>query len=138
MAGPNSSYWYRGPITPGTPLPWCRLRRGCEGRLSSYAPKLLPDTRHNSCRRRPNVYRDAALGFFQRSQLAGQQRLGHKTPISAERNSATIWDETAQFLPRKSEDLRRQGGSVYLATWVVEQGALSDATTAVSRLTHSV
>jgi putative ABC transport system substrate-binding protein len=31
------------------------------------------------------------------------------TPISAERNSATIWDETAQFLPRKSDDLRRQG-----------------------------
>jgi hypothetical protein len=31
------------------------------------------------------------------------------TPISAERNSATIWDETAQFLPRKSEALRRQG-----------------------------
>ena len=31
------------------------------------------------------------------------------TPISAERNSATIWNETAQFLPRKSDDLRRQG-----------------------------
>jgi hypothetical protein len=31
------------------------------------------------------------------------------TPISAERNAATIWDETAQFLPRKSDDLRRQG-----------------------------
>jgi len=31
------------------------------------------------------------------------------TPISAERNSATIWDETAQFLARKSDDLRRQG-----------------------------
>ena len=30
-------------------------------------------------------------------------------PISAERNSATIWDETAQFLPRKSDDLRLQG-----------------------------
>jgi hypothetical protein len=31
------------------------------------------------------------------------------SPISAERNSTTIWDETAQFLPRKSDDLRRQG-----------------------------
>jgi hypothetical protein len=31
------------------------------------------------------------------------------TPISAERNSATIWDETAQFLPRKSDALRLQG-----------------------------
>jgi type I restriction enzyme S subunit len=31
------------------------------------------------------------------------------TPISAERNAATIWDETAQFLPRKSDDLRQQG-----------------------------
>ena len=31
------------------------------------------------------------------------------SPISAERNSATIWDETAQFLPRKSDDLRLQG-----------------------------
>jgi hypothetical protein len=30
-------------------------------------------------------------------------------PISAERNSATIWDETVQFLPRKSDDLRLQG-----------------------------
>jgi hypothetical protein len=33
----------------------------------------------------------------------------HLTPISAERNAATIWDETARFLPRKSDDLRRQG-----------------------------
>jgi transposase len=33
----------------------------------------------------------------------------HTTPISAERNAATIWDETARFLPRKSDDLRRQG-----------------------------
>src|SRR2546421_506474 len=31
------------------------------------------------------------------------------SPISAERNSTTIWDETAQVLPRKSEDLRQQG-----------------------------
>jgi len=31
------------------------------------------------------------------------------SPISVERNAATIWDETAQFLPRKSDDLRRQG-----------------------------
>ena len=30
------------------------------------------------------------------------------TPISVERNAATIWDETAQFLPRKSDDLRRR------------------------------
>ena len=30
-------------------------------------------------------------------------------PISAERNSATIWDETAQFLPRTSDDLRLPG-----------------------------
>jgi hypothetical protein len=29
---------------------------------------------------------------------------GRTTPISAEQNSATIWDETAQFLPRKSDD----------------------------------
>ena len=60
------------------------------------------------------------------------------SPISAERNSATIWDETAQFLPSKADDLRRQGGSVYLAKWVVEEGVLRDATTTVSRLTHSV
>jgi hypothetical protein len=33
----------------------------------------------------------------------------YTTPISAERNAATIWDETARFLPRKSDDLRRQG-----------------------------
>ena len=43
-----------------------------------------------------------------------------------------------QFLPRKSDALRRQGGSLSLATWVVEQGVLSDAPTAVARLTPRV
>jgi uncharacterized caspase-like protein len=38
-------------------------------------------------------------------QMAGE----NYTPISAERNSTTIWDGTAQFLPRKSDGLRRQG-----------------------------
>jgi type I restriction enzyme, S subunit len=41
------------------------------------------------------------------------QRIGlvetASTPISAEQNSATIWDETTQFLPRNWADLRRQG-----------------------------
>jgi hypothetical protein len=31
------------------------------------------------------------------------------SPISVKRNSATIWEEPARFLPRKSDDLRRQG-----------------------------
>jgi hypothetical protein len=31
------------------------------------------------------------------------------SPISAERKATTILDETAQFLPRKSDDLRLQG-----------------------------
>jgi hypothetical protein len=44
----------------------------------------------------------------QRSTLSEEQRQG-LPPISAEQNSATIWDETAQFLPRKSDDVRRQG-----------------------------
>jgi hypothetical protein len=62
----------------------------------------------------------------------------YKTPISAERNSATNWKETAQCLPRKSDDLRRQGRAVYRAKRVVEQGVLSNPTTAGARLTPSV
>jgi hypothetical protein len=46
------------------------------------------------------------LGFTIRQFPVGKDQT---TPISAERNSATIWEETGQFLPRKSEDLRRQG-----------------------------
>jgi hypothetical protein len=52
--------------------------------------------------------------MYQNGIVANAQGLWHpldfsSTPISAERNSATIWDETAQFLLRKSDDLRRQG-----------------------------
>ena len=44
-----------------------------------------------------------------RTEKAYVQWAKRFTPISAERNAATIWDETARFLPRKSDDLRRQG-----------------------------
>ena len=41
--------------------------------------------------------------------MRAQPELQMGTPISAERNSTTIWDGTAQFLPSKSDGLRRQG-----------------------------
>jgi type I restriction enzyme S subunit len=52
---------------------------------------------------------DSIAHLVQASLPPALDCLDQSTPISAERNSATIWDETAQFLPRKSDDLRRQG-----------------------------
>jgi site-specific DNA-adenine methylase len=57
----------------------------------------------------PAFKRRAVEDFHTMLQQTTLCSMDYRPPISAERNSATIWDETAQFLPRKSDDLRQQG-----------------------------